>query len=152
MRIHHTLVVLILGLIAFCSSGCSKGGESGSVPSGAQNANGESDLRPLYVQESARGDIERARLAVERALDNARHNKIPQAIESLNAAAQDIAKTTTTGRPDQSAAVRFQTQIDEIKGFIDAALNSARSGSADTTARIEVILTAIGALKTQMGQ
>ena len=155
MRDRPTLIALIVASIVFCASSCTRRGEQRqpeTVSSSTQNSNEESKPRRLYTEQTARGDVERAGLAVETALDAARQNKLQRAVEYLEAAAQHIAKTTTAGRPDQQSAVRLQAQIDEIKGWIDAALKSARSGSTETTSRIVQVRTAIGALKVRMGQ
>ncbi|HSB12646.1 MAG TPA: hypothetical protein VLM38_24365 [Blastocatellia bacterium] len=151
MRTRPNLIVLFVAAITICVSSCARSGEPGNNRPGAQNSNEASSARVLYVEESARGDVERAALAVQTALENARQNRLQQAIEYLQAAAQHIAKTTTANRPDQNNAMRFQPLIEEIKGFIGAALNSARNGSSETTAQIEQARTALSGLKAKMG-
>lgn len=155
LRARSALVVLMIASMACVLGGCSRTGEQTApvnAKSRSQNSNQESQALPLYVAESARGDVERAGLAIESALDSARQNKLQQAIDALETAARHLAKTTNADRPDQDKAIRLKEYIEEIKASIDAALNSARSGSDDTKVRIEHVRDGIGALKVRMAQ
>jgi len=139
--------------IALMSSSCVKppapNANAESARSAAQNANSQA-AAPLYVQETSPGDLDRAGLSAASALASAQQRKWQDTVTNLKQTASHIDKALSAGRAERERIQRVELEFNDAKRLIDEAIKSAERGSSETTAQVQRIKSAIGAIKTKI--
>jgi len=148
-RLNVTLMTLAITLI---SSSCVKppaqNANAESAKAAAQNAN--SQAAPLYAQDTARGDLDRAGLSAASALASAQQRKWQDTVTHLKQTASHLDKALSPGRNERERVQRVEMEFNDAKRLIDEAIKSAEKGSSETTAQVQRIQSAIGAIKTKI--
>lgn len=146
-------LILMTLAIAVMSSSCVKppaqNANVESAKSAAQNANSQA-AAPLYVQETSPGDLDRAGLSVASALASAQQRKWQDTVTNLKQAASHLDKALSAGRNERERVQRVEIEFNDAKQLIDEAIKSAGKGSSETTAKVQRVQSAIGAIKTKI--
>lgn len=147
-------LILITLAIALMSSSCVKppaqNANAESAKPAAQNANPQPPPQPLYVQETSPGDLDRAGLSAANALASAQQRKWQDTVTNLKQTASHLDKAISPGRAERERVQRVEMEFNDAKQLINEAIKSAERGSSETTAHVQRIQTAIGAIKTKI--
>jgi len=139
--------------IALMSSSCVKppaqNANAESAKSAAQNANSQAAI-PLYAQDTARGDLDRAGLSAASALASAQQRKWQDTVTNLKQTASHLDKALSAGRNERERVQRVELEINDARRLIDEAIKSAERSSSETTAQVQRVQSAIGAIKTKI--
>ena len=146
MKNRTNLIVLTLAAVLISAS-CVKPPDP--KPS-AQNANSQSPARPLYVQETSPGDLDRAGLSAANALASAQQRRWQDTVTNLKQTASHLDKALSPGRDERERVQRVELEFNDAKRLIDEAIKSAEKGSSETTAQVQRVQSAIGAIKTKI--
>ena len=151
---HKLNLILVILTIAVMSSSCvrppEKNANAGSAKPAAQNANSEAPAPPLYVQETSPGDLDRAGLSAANAVASVQQRKWQDTVANLKQTASHLDKAISAGRPERERVQRVESEFNEAKKLIDEAIKSAERGSSETTAQVQRVQAAIGAIKTKI--
>ena len=146
-------LILMTAAIALMSSSCVKppapNANAESAKPAGQNANSQA-AAPLYVQETSPGDLDRAGLSAASALASAQQRKWQDTVTNLKQTASHIDKAVSAGRAERERIQRVELEFNDAKRLIDEAIKSAERGSSETTAQVQRIQSAIGAIKTKI--
>lgn len=147
---------LILGTLAISliSSSCVKppaqNANAQTAQPAAQNANSQAPPPPLYVQETSAGDLDRADLSAASALTSAQQRKWQDTVTNLTQTASHLDKALSAGRAERERVQRLEMEFNYVKRLVDEAIKSAERSSSETTAQVQRIQSAIGAIKTKI--
>jgi hypothetical protein len=146
-------LILMTLAIALMSSSCVKppvqNANVESARPAAQNANSQASV-PLYAQDNALGDLDRAGLSAASALASAQQRKWQDTVTNLRQTASHIDKALSGERPGRERVQRVEIELNYAKRLIDEAIKSAERGHSETTPLVERVETAIGAIKTKI--
>jgi hypothetical protein len=149
----QNLIVMTL-VVVLVSSSCvnppDKNAASERAKPAAQNANSQAVPPPLYVQETAGGDLDRAGLSAASALASAQQHNWQDTASNLRQTASHLDKALSAGRAERERIQRVELEVNDAKRLIDEAIKSAERRSSDTTAQVQRIQSAIGAIKTKL--
>ncbi|HXU08719.1 MAG TPA: hypothetical protein VN743_06950 [Blastocatellia bacterium] len=152
MKDRPKLILMTLA-IALMSSSCVKppaqNANAESAKSAAQNANSQAAI-PLYAQDTARGDLDRAGLSAASALASAQQRKWQDTVTNLKQTASHLDKALSAGRNERERVQRVELEINDARRLIDEAIKSAERSSSETTAQVQRVQSAIGAIKTKI--
>lgn len=147
-------LILMTVAITLMSSSCVKppaqNANTESAKPAAQNANAQAPPPPLYVQETSPGDLDRADLSAASALASAQQRKWQETVTNLSQTASHLDKALSAGRPERERVQRVEMEFNYARRLIDEAIKSAESRSSETTARVQRIQSAIGAIRTKL--
>lgn len=149
MKDKLTLILMTLA-IALMSSSCVKPpAQNSNAESAKPNANSQS-AAPLYVQDTSRGDLDRAGLSAAGALASAQQRKWQDTVTNLRQTASHLDKALSAGRNERERVQRVEMEFNDAKRLIDEAIKSAERSSPETTAQVQRIQSAIGAIRTKI--
>jgi CRISPR/Cas system CSM-associated protein Csm2 small subunit len=145
------LVLLLASAVVLVSiAGCAKGPESESSTPAQSNKNagqgGGADLSasPLYAK-TARGDVERAGLAIQMARDYTKQEQWNEAVVQLRAAQTQIDEALGRKPP-------LKEQYEELRSALVRAIQSAENRNKEVEAQFNELQTRVNALKVYSGQ
>lgn len=153
LKDRHNLILMTLA-IGVMSSSCVKppaqNANAESAKPAVQNANSQAPAPPLYVQQTSPGDLDRAGLSAANALASAQQRKWQDTVTNLKQTASHLDKALSPGRNERERVQRVEMEINDARQLINEAIKSAERGSSETTAQVQRIQSAIGAIKTKI--
>ncbi|HYV05556.1 MAG TPA: hypothetical protein VFB82_13265 [Blastocatellia bacterium] len=145
------LVLLFASAVVLVSTaGCAKGPESeSSTPTQANKNAGQGggqdpSASPLYAK-TARGDVERAGLAISMARDYIKQEQWSEAVVQLRAAQTQIDEALGRKPP-------LKEQYEELRTAIVRAIQSAENRNKEMESQFSELQTRVGALKVYSDQ
>ncbi len=145
-RVFRCVSTLLFVLtLAVCLAGCSKStGTNGHADKNANvaNANQQDQTKPAnpLQQQTQRGNIERASLAITMARDAVKRGKWDDAVSQLQSARKEV--EAALGRKP-----RLREEFEALRSAIDRAIPAVEGRGKEAGARLEELQTRIGAIK-----
>jgi len=150
-KLNLTLITLAIAVMSLsCVKPPAQNANAESARPAVQNANSPAPARPLYVQETSPGDLDRAGLSAASALASAQQRKWQDTVTNLKQTASHLDKAVSAGRAERERVQRVELEFNDAKRLIDEAIKSAERGNSETTAQVQRIQSAIGAIKTKI--
>jgi hypothetical protein len=129
--------IVLLALLVSINAACLKGREPEGGASSQTDAN--SNVQP-HLQQNLPGDVERATLAVQRAIDHLNRNQWDEAAAQLRIADAELERGLTR-KP------RLQPEFEDARSRIQNTLTSIEQRNPETKARLADVMVAVSSLK-----
>jgi hypothetical protein len=138
IKIEKVRAIVLLVLLFSLNAACLKGRAPEGGASQA-NANANANI-PVYAQQNLPGDVERASLAVQTAIDHHNQNKWDEAAAQLRVADSELERGLTR-KP------RLQPEFEDCRSRIQNVLASIERRDPETKARLQELMVAVTSLK-----